>query len=64
MKSPYRMRTTFEKSPNLSVGGSLLTFVFSSGGKTAPDMTFLFVFIKDLPNFGIQRRIVLLQSLL
>ena len=40
------------------------SLVFSSGGETAPDVSLLFVYIKDLPDLKIERSVVLWQTLL
>jgi len=53
------------QSPNRFRLGLLLSaFVFFSGGHSTPDVTLLLVFIKNLPNLGIQLWVMTLKPLL
>jgi hypothetical protein len=40
------------------------SLVFSSGGETSPDVSLLFVYIKDLPDLKVERSVVLRKTLL
>ena len=54
-----------EKIPSRFCWGSLLfPFIFPSGGKTAPDVSFGFVLFQDLSDFFVQQGICFLKPVL